>query len=85
MVKVKVTVAVGARKVAAEDVSDHRAATMLKNAGRDLETKLAPISCAVHGKGPTNVRMHFDKHGAADLQYDSCCEELGKQIGRALG
>ena len=81
----KVTVAVGSRKVPAEDVSDLRAARMLKDAGRDLAQKLAPLKCPVHGTGPTNVRMHFDKNGVADLQYESCCEELGKKIGAALG
>ena len=85
MVKVKVTVAVGARKVAAEDVSDLRASAMLTSAGKDVETKLSPITCPTHGKGPTNVRVHFDKHGVADLQYESCCEELGKLVGKVLG
>jgi hypothetical protein len=85
MVHVKVTVAVGARKVAAEDVSDLRTASMLKNAGKDVATKLGPVRCPVHGGGPTNVRVHFDKHGVADLQYESCCEELGKKVGEVLG
>jgi hypothetical protein len=31
------------------------------------------------------VRVHFDQRGGADLQYDSCCAELGKRIGSALG
>jgi hypothetical protein len=85
MVSVKVTVAVGSRKVAAEDVSDHRASEMLKKAGRDVGQKLSGVKCAVHGTGPTNVRIHFDKSGAADLQYESCCDVLGKEIGKVLG
>jgi hypothetical protein len=31
------------------------------------------------------VRVHFDKNGAADLQYESCCEALSKKIGQVLG
>jgi hypothetical protein len=85
MVNVKVTVAVGPKKVSADDVSDMRAARMLKEAGRDVGTKLSPVKCPVHGSGPTNVRVHFDKNGVADLQYESCCEELGKKVGEALG
>jgi hypothetical protein len=84
MVQVKVTVAVGKRKVAQEDLSDLRAARMLKQAGMDLANKLGPVRCPVHAKGPTNVRLHFDKDGAADLQYESCCELLGKKIGEVL-
>jgi hypothetical protein len=85
MLNVKVTVAVGARKVPADDVSDARTKAMLKGAGRDVGTKLAGVTCEVHGKGPTNVRVHFDKNGVADLQYESCCEVLGKKVGEALG
>jgi hypothetical protein len=85
MLSVKVTVAVGPKKVAAEDLSDLRAARMLKEAGRDVGNKLSPIKCPVHGSSPANVRVHFDKNGVADLQYESCCEELGKKVGEALG
>jgi hypothetical protein len=85
MLNVKVTVAVGARKVSADDLNDLRAARMLKEAGQDVGNKLSKLTCPVHGKGPANVRMHFDKNGVADLQYESCCEELGKKIGAALG
>ena len=82
---VKVTVAVGARKVPVEEVSDARVAAMLKNAGREVGAKLSKLKCPTHGGGPTNVRIHFDKNGSADLQYESCCEKLGKKIGEALG
>ena len=85
MVNVKVTVAIGARKVAAEDVSDLRAAKMLADAGREVGTKLRGVTCPVHGTPPKNVRVHFDKNGVADLKIDSCCEELGKKVGEALG
>ena len=33
-----------------------------------------------HLDGP----MHFDPKGGVDLQYDSCCEALGKKIGEEL-
>ena len=85
MLKVKVTVAVGARKVAPEDLSDLRAARMLKEAGRDVANKLSPVKCPVHGCGPTNVRVHFDKNGVADLKYESCCQELGKKVAEVVG
>ena len=84
MVNVKVTVAVGPRKVAAEDVSDLRAAKMLETAGREVGAKLDKVTCPVHNGAPKNVRLHFDKHGAADLKYDSCCPELGKAVTAAL-
>jgi hypothetical protein len=84
MVNVKVTVAIGARKVAAEDVSDLRAASMLKNAGAEVGAKLAGVTCPLHGSPPKNVRVHFDKNGVADLKIDSCCEELGKKVSDAL-
>ena len=85
MVNVKVTVAVGSRKVPAEDVSDYQTSTMLKKAGRDVGGKLEGVKCDVHNVGPTNVRVHFDKHGVADLKYESCCELLSKKVGVALG
>lgn len=84
MLNVKVTVAVGSRKVRADDVSDLRVATMLKNTGREVATKLAKVTCPVHGSAPKDVRVHFDKNGVADLKLDSCCEELGKKVSEAL-
>jgi hypothetical protein len=47
--------------------------------------KLAAITCPVHASAAKNVRIHFDKNGAADLQYDSCCDKLGEKIAQALG
>ena len=85
MVHVKVTVAVGTRNVAAEDLTDCRAAALLESAGQDIGKKLEGVQCAVHARGPTNVRVHFDKRGAADLRYDSCCEALTAKIGELLG
>ena len=35
--------------------------------------------------GPQKVRVHFDSHGNADLQYDSCCEKLGARVRAKLG
>ncbi len=85
MVDVKVTVAVGARVVRVEDVGDPRVRTALQGAGRDVAAKLAKVRCPTHDKGPTNVRIHFDRSGAADLKYDSCCAALGEKVGQALG
>jgi hypothetical protein len=82
---VKVTVAVGARQVAVDEVKDRRIATAFAAAGKDIGDRLADIKCPAHGKSATNVRVHFDKRGNADLQYDSCCEALGAKIGQALG
>jgi len=85
MLQVTVTVAIGRRHVAQEDVSDLRTARLLKEAGMDVANKLGPLRCPVHAKGATNVRLHFDKNGAADLRYESCCEALTKKIVDALG
>ena len=66
-------------------VADARLASALRSAGQDVARRLQAIHCPVHGKTATNVRVHFDERGGADLQYDSCCEHLGKSIGEALG
>ena len=83
--KVKVTVAVGKRTVPVEEVGDARVRSALQGAGRQVAAKLAKVVCPAHEKGPTNVRIHFDKSGAADLKYDSCCAALGEKVGQALG
>jgi hypothetical protein len=84
-IAVKVTVSMGGGKVPVEQVSDRRISAALSAAGREIGTKLANVVCPTHQKTATNVRVHFDKAGNADLQYDSCCEDLGKRIGAALG
>ncbi len=81
---VKVTVAVGSKQVAVEDVKDRRIASAFGAAGRDIGDKVAKVVCPSHGKSATNIRVNFDKRGNADLQYDSCCEALGAKIGEAL-
>ena len=81
----KVTVAMGSRTVSVDEVRDARISSGLKAAGRDVGKKLEKVTCPNHGKPPTNVRIHFDKKGAADLRYDSCCEQLGAAVGKALG
>jgi hypothetical protein len=85
MVDVKVTVMMGTRVVPLEEVHDVRIATGLRSAARDLATKLEGVRCPKHQRGPRDVRLQFDRNGAADLKYDSCCEELGRVIGRVLG
>lgn len=84
-VDVKITVSVGPKIVAVEDMRDPRIVSSLKTAGREVGAKLAVIKCPEHKRTATNVRLHFDKNGTADLKYDSCCEKLGAAIGRALG
>jgi hypothetical protein len=82
---VRITVTVGARTLPIDQVTDRRIATAFRAAGEDVGRRLQGILCPVHAKAATNVRVHFDARGAADLQYDSCCAKLGESVGRALG
>jgi hypothetical protein len=81
----RITVTLGSRTVPIEQVTDARIATALRSAGHDVGRRIAAVLCPVHKKAATNVRIHFDAKGNADLQYDSCCEKLGQRIGEALG
>ena len=85
MLHVKVSMSIKGKDLVAEDVKDPTIAAALKKAGRDMAVKLEKVTCPEHGTGPTNVRMHFDRTGAGDLKYDSCCEKLGQVVGTALG
>jgi hypothetical protein len=85
MVPVRITVTLGARTLPVEKVSDLRIATAFATAGQDIAKRLGAVKCPEHAKTATNVRIHFDSKGNADLQYDSCCEKLGAKIGEALG
>ena len=85
MLPVDITVSVGARRVPVDELPDARLAAALRTAGRDIARKLEAIRCPVHQKIATQVRIHFDARGGADLQYSSCCEKLGAQIGADLG
>ena len=84
MVHVRVTVAVGRKTVALDEVRDARVATALRQAAKDVGNRLASAKCPTHGKGPTDVRLHFDASGTGDLKYESCCEELGKAISKLV-
>jgi hypothetical protein len=84
MVPVRVTVAVGRKVMAIEDVRDPRVAGALKDAAKNIGSQLAKAKCPKHGKGPTDVRLHFDAAGNGDLKYESCCEELGKAISKLV-
>lgn len=84
MLPVRVTVAVGRKVVALDDVRDARVATALRQAAKDIGTRLSTAKCPAHGKGPTQVRLHFDASGTGDLKYESCCEELGKAISKLV-
>jgi hypothetical protein len=84
MVPVKVTVAVGRKTVALEDVQNQKVVSALRQAARDVGVRLASARCPTHDKGPSNVRLHFDAKGAGDLKYDSCCGELGELIAKLV-
>jgi hypothetical protein len=81
----RITVTIGARTLLIDHVTDTRIATALRSAGTDVARRIDGVVCPVHKKTATNVRIHFDAKGNADLKYDSCCEELGRRIGKALG
>jgi hypothetical protein len=85
MAPVKVTVAVGARRVPIEEVTDSRVRVALQGAAKQVADKLAAVRCPTHQRAPADIRIHFDKSGQADLKYDSCCATLGEKVGQALG
>ncbi len=85
MVPVKVTVAVGRKTVALENVTDPRIRRGLEDAAKSVGGALEGVVCPIHKKGPTEVRVHFDSAGNGDLKYESCCEILGKMIQTKLG
>ncbi len=85
MSAVKVTVAMGARTVALENITDTRIRSALQGAAKQVADKLAAVRCPTHQRAPTDIRIHFDKSGQADLKYDSCCATLGERVGQALG
>jgi hypothetical protein len=84
MLPVDITVGVGPRRVAVDELADARVASALRAAGQDIARRLDGIACPVHKKKAQRVRVHFDARGNADLQYDSCCEALGASIGAQL-
>lgn len=84
MVPVKVTVAVGRKTMALEDVQNQKVVSALRQAARDVGVRLGSAKCPTHGQGPTNVRLHFDASGAGDLKYESCCEKLGEAISKLV-
>jgi hypothetical protein len=85
MLPVRISVTMGARTLPIEKVTDARISTALRAAGQDIAKRLEAIRCPQHQTSATNVRVHFDAKGNADLQYDSCCAKLGERIGEALG
>jgi hypothetical protein len=82
---VRITVSIGARTLSVEQIPDARLAAALKGAGQDIARRIGAVLCPVHNAAASNVRIHFDQRGSADLQYDSCCAKLGERIGAALG
>lgn len=85
MLSVHITVTLGSKTLPIEQVTDARISTALRAAGQNVGKRLEKIRCPTHQKTATNVRVHFDARGNADLKYDSCCEQLGETIGKALG
>jgi hypothetical protein len=84
VMQVRVTVAMGRKVVPLDEVKDQRIVTALRQAARDVGAKLDGVKCPTHGKGPTDVRLHFDASGAGDIKYESCCEKLGESISKVL-
>jgi hypothetical protein len=84
MLPVDITVSVGARRVSVDELADARLSSAFRTAGQDIGKRLAVIRCPVHDKTAARVRVHFDKQGNADLQYDSCCEKLGEHVRATL-
>lgn len=85
MLPVRVTLTLGSRTVPIEEVTDGRIAGPMRAAAQDVARRLAVIRCPVHHKTATDVRVHFDQRGAADLRYESCCAKLGERISKAFG
>lgn len=82
---VKVTVMVGARTMRIDEVRDARIRTALQATANQVGEKLGEVVCPIHNRNASDVRIHFDRTGAADLKYESCCAELGAKITAALG
>jgi hypothetical protein len=82
---VRITVSLRGRTVPIDEVMDRRISDAFRQAGQQVANKLACLTCPVHGETASNVRLHFDASGSADLKYDSCCDRLGQVISRALG
>jgi hypothetical protein len=84
MLPVRVTVAVGRKVMALDEVRDAKVASALRQAAKDVGTRLATVKCPDHDKGPTDVRLHFDASGSGDLKYESCCKKLGEAIAKVV-
>lgn len=84
MIPVRVTVAVGRKVMGLDEVRDPRVQSALRQAASDVGARLSAAKCPTHGKGPTDVRLHFDASGAGDLKYESCCEKLGEAIAKLV-
>ncbi|WP_146654398.1 hypothetical protein [Labilithrix luteola] len=67
-----------------DQVRDQRVVSALQAAARDVGTRLAKAKCPTHGRGPTDVRLHFDASGNGDLKYESCCEKLGEAVSKLV-
>ena len=84
MPSVAVTVDVRGKTVSLEAVRDPQIRGPLEQMARDLGKKLEKAKCPTHKKTPTEVRLHVDASGNADLRYESCCERLKDVVKTAL-
>ena len=84
MIPVRVTVTVGRKVLPLEEVRDPRVAGPFMQAAKNIGAQLSKAKCPTHGKGPTDVRLHFDAGGNGDLKYESCCEKLGEAISKLV-
>jgi hypothetical protein len=85
MVPVRITVEAGTRDISIDELTDKRLAAALRAAGDDIARQIARIRCPAHDRTASHLRVHFDVRGGADLQYDCCCERLGRRIRSAMG
>ncbi|MBI3206009.1 MAG: hypothetical protein HYZ29_31015 [Myxococcales bacterium] len=82
---VSVLVSVKGKDVPLDQVRDPAVVRAFRQLADDVGQKLATVSCPVHKKGPTQVRLAVDKGGNADLRYESCCLALRDAVGKKLG
>lgn len=85
MISVSVTLDVRGKKVPANEVKDANVADGLRKIGQQVGAALAKVTCPEHQKSATNVRVHVDASGNADLAYDACCDKMRELVGQALG
>src|SRR5258706_15358856 len=84
MLPVSVLVLGRGREVPLDSVSDPSVVAPLKQLAGEVGKRLAKVQCPEHKQGPTEVRIHVDAAGDADIRYESCCLKLRDAVGRVL-